>query len=58
MPSALSPLMVAHTVHSYGPEHGWPRVFSILAAVAVCVGWVYSKVRETTGNQAPGYLHT
>lgn len=24
-------------------ENGWPRVFTILAVVAACVGWVYSK---------------
>ena len=35
--------MVAHTVHTYGPEEGWPRVLQILAAVAAFVGWVYSK---------------
>jgi hypothetical protein len=35
--------MVAHTVHTYGPGEGWPRVMQILAAVAACVGWVYSR---------------
>jgi hypothetical protein len=35
--------MVAHTVHTFGPDEGWPRVMQILAAVAACVGWVYSK---------------
>ena len=35
--------MVAHTVHTFGPEEGWPRVMQMLAAVAACVGWLYSK---------------
>lgn len=46
IPSALSPLMVANTVHTLGAEKGWPRVMQILGAVAVCVGWVYSKLVE------------
>ena len=45
LPSALSPLMVAHTLQAYGGT-GWSHVFAFLSCVAVVVGWLYSVMLE------------
>jgi hypothetical protein len=51
VPSALSPLFVAHTLHAYGPKASdhilaWSRVFACLSGVALCMGFVYSRMVE------------
>ena len=45
LPSALSPLMVAHTLQAYG-DTGWSHVFTFLSCVALVVGWLYSVMLE------------